>query len=232
VLVALEGIDGSGKTTTVPRIADRLRARGFSATEAEKRKSIVSDDFARAQLDAVGARLWSVPHDARLAALGTLHWVYLNAAYFAGTHFALTAELGPRDIVIFDNWVNKFIARIAANGELPLEHALNEFMSLPQPDFVILLDVDPSVAASRRQFSELERGALRGRRLDFESYQSEVRQNLLLMARHFDWAIVTPGDRTPDEVADELADLIEARAGDGDRTDTPGPIAQRTPGPL
>jgi len=214
VLVALEGIDGSGKTTTVPIVAARLREKGYSAVEAEKRTSIVRQGFAREQLDAVAARLWSVPHDARLGSLGTLHWVYLNAAYFAGTHYALAEELGPRDIVVFDNWINKFVARIASNGEMPLDEALDAIALLPKPDCVFLLDVDPATVASRRQFSDLERGALRDGSLDFAAYQSEVRENLIRMAKRFDWVVVTPGDRTVDEVAEELADLIAAGVGE------------------
>jgi len=212
VLVALEGIDGSGKTTTVPIVAARLREKGYSAVEAEKRASIVQHPFAREQLDAVAARLWSVPHDARLGSLGTLNWVYLNSAYFAGTHYALAAQLGPRDIVVFDNWINKFVARIASNGEMPLDEALDLIAPLPQPDFVFLLDVAPATAARRKQFSDLERGALRDGNLNFETYQAEVRENLLRMAKRFDWVVVSPGDKTVEDVAEELADLVASRA--------------------
>ena len=83
-----------------------------------------------------------------------------------------------------------------------------------KPRFADAREAAHKPVASRRQFSDLERGALRDGSLDFAAYQSEVRENLIRMAKRFDWVVVTPGDRTVDEVAEELADLIAARVGE------------------
>jgi thymidylate kinase len=211
VIIALEGIDGSGKTTTAALVAQKLTACGHSVISTSKRNPAVREPFAREQLHALAERLWGIPHDARMNTVGSLHWVFLNAAYFAATHHALTAELGMRRIAMMDNWINKLLARMASNGEFKLDELLHLLGPLPQPDLVVMLDVAPKVAASRRQFSDAERGLLASTDNTFESFQTTVRDNLLRMADHYHWDVITPGDATADEVADEVVHLIEGQ---------------------
>ncbi|SRR6266568_124088 len=212
MIVAFEGIDGAGKTTTAPLVAEALRLRGHSATSTTKRESIIEDPFAREQVEALAARLWGVPHDSRMNSVGTLHWVYLNAAFFTATHFALCEQLGQSEIVVMDNWINKFAARIIAAGELPYERVLEFLKTIPQPDIVVMLDVEPARAVSRKSAgaSDAERGSLHGGRPDFAAYQGVVRNNLLSMAHRFGWVIVSPGAKSAAEVAEEVADIVEA----------------------
>ncbi|MEU6997290.1 hypothetical protein [Nonomuraea sp. NPDC046570] len=211
MLIAFEGIDGAGKTTTAPLVAARLSDLGYTVTEATKRTFTAKSPFAQEQLQAVADRLWRVPHDDRLDSLGTLHWIYLNAAFFAGAHHALSEDLGPGEIAVFDNWINKFVARITGNGKFKLDDALQTLHLLPQPDMVFVLDVPPATAVTRKEFSHLERGTLHDGRLDFVGFQSVVRDSLLHMADHFDWTVVAPLDRSAAEVADEIAQLVHAR---------------------
>jgi thymidylate kinase len=211
VLIAFEGIDGAGKTTTAPLVAAKLAESGLSVIQATKRASGVQSPFASEQLDALAKRLWGVPHDARLDELGTLHWIYLNAAFFAGTHFALTAEHGPDTVVVFDNWINKFLARVTSSGEFKLDEVIDILRPLPQPDLVFFLDVPPDVAAARKEgASDLERGFLHDGRRDFVGYQTIVRQGLVVLADRLRWTVIEPVGRTADEVADDVAGRVRA----------------------
>jgi thymidylate kinase len=212
VLIAFEGIDGAGKTTTSALVAAKLARWGYPVVEASKRQPGVQGQFAREQLHALAERLWGIPHDARLSSVGDLHWVYLNAAYFAGAHHALTAELGPQGVAIFDNWINKFVARISSSGAYHLDELLTMLSAVPQPDLVFLLDVAPATAVRRKQVvTELERGSLHDSSASFERYQTMVREKLILMAGRFHWTIISPRDRTADEVAEDVAFAVRAR---------------------
>lgn len=192
-------------------MAEKLTALGYSVVSTSKRDTAVREPFAREQLQALAERLWGVPHDSRLNAVGSLHWVFLNASYFAATHHALSEELGAKQIAVMDNWINKLVARMASNGEFELDELLRMLAPLPQPDLVVMLDVPPSVAASRREFSDAERGLLTSADNTFETFQSTVRSNLFRMADHYKWDLLVPGDSTPDEVALDVVRLVQDR---------------------
>lgn len=209
MIVAFEGIDGAGKTTTAPLVAKNLSAGGLQVIEASKRRPGVENEFVAEQLAALADRLWGVPHDSRLDALGITHWIYLNAAYFAGTHFALSAQLGDRGIAVFDNWINKFVARAILQSGLDLEEVLPNLSYLPQPDLVFLLDTPPQLALERKATpSDLERGASVNRTGDFESYQAGVRSVLVTMAQQFGWVVVATAGKNADEIGTEVSDLV------------------------
>lgn len=215
MIVAFEGIDGAGKTTTAPLVAAKLRKLGFKATFSAKRRPGVNDPFADEQLTALSDRLWGVPHDARLDALGTPHWIYLNAAYFAGTHHTLSQQIAPREVVIFDNWINKFLVRICSSGAYALDDVVDVLRYVPQPDMVVLFDVSPALAAERKHSpSKLESGILYNGRVNFVGFQNIVRDSLLYLARRYDWPVLAPGEMSPDELAENVVELILKRLED------------------
>ncbi|WP_020391209.1 dTMP kinase [Kribbella catacumbae] len=206
MLITFEGVDGSGKTTTASLVAGRLTSAGVPTRLMAKRTPLLQDEFARVQLTALARQIWGRPKNAPLVDLGPDYWLHLNAAYFAGLHRALTTELGSAGVAVYDNWIHKFVARIATGDDLPLDRALTVLDALPRPDRVFLLDVPPAVAAARKPVITLaERGGLQPGDWTFESFQSAVRSNLLRMADHLGWTVIVPGQRTPDEIADEVA---------------------------
>jgi thymidylate kinase len=212
MIVAFEGIDGAGKTTLAPRVAAILQHHGIDARFAAKRAPGISDNFAKEQLNIISECLWGVPHDARLDSLGTPYWIYLNAAYFSGIYAALSRQQQPYQVTIFDNWINKFIARISARGEFRGDELETILALVPQPDLVVLLDVEPDVAAQRKlTASELEQGVLFNGQLDFVGYQGLIRDHLLAQARQRDWPVVVAGARQLDAIAAETAQLIYHR---------------------
>jgi len=212
MIVAFEGIDGAGKSTAGPLVVAKLVEWGYAAKFAAKRAPGVSDPFAQEQLSAISERLWGIPHDARLDSLGTAHWIYLNAAFFAGTHSAFSTQADSDQIVVFDNWINKFVTRILNTSSYQIEDISAVLRYVPQPDMVILLDVAPALAAQRKvDASELERGVLRNGRLDFVGYQSLIRASLLSLASLHEWSVIVVGDASPSEVAIDAANIVRAR---------------------
>jgi len=58
LIIAFEGIDGAGKTTTASLLAAGLSASGYAVSVAKKREPCVPAPFAAEQLKAVADRLW------------------------------------------------------------------------------------------------------------------------------------------------------------------------------
>lgn len=209
MIVAFEGIDGAGKTTLAPLVATILRSQGIAAQFARKRAPVISDGFAGEQLRLLAERLWGIPHDARLGSLGTRYWIYLNAAYFSGLHTALSRQEPADVVIIVDNWINKFVARVAAEGQFSGAELESVLTLVPRPDLIVLLDVDPAVAAQRKLTpSELEQGVLFNGELDFVGYQRLVRAHLLAQAKRQGWPVVSAGARRCDDIAAEAVRLI------------------------
>lgn len=212
MFIAFEGIDGSGKTTVAGLLVDVLSRRGMMATQLRKRVPDIGPPFARAQLSALAERLWGIPHDDTIGQVGNLHWIYLNAAYFAGLRTAVASAGAPGEVVVIDNWINKFVARVSTNGEFTLDEVRALVRPVPQPDLVFLLDVPPSVAAARKPVpTALERGVLVRPDKDFVTYQATVRAALLRMAADSAWTIIDGGERPAADIADEIADLVLAK---------------------
>lgn len=213
MLIAFEGIDGSGKTTTAGLLVDVLGASGVPALHIDKQRPPVQPGYAADHLRVLADRLWGASRNAPIHQLGELHWIYLNAAYFSALSAAVIAPaIRSGRTVVVDSWINKFVARVSTNGERTVDEVLTLLGPVPQPDMVFLLDVAPATAAARRaDFNQAERGPLGSRQGDFVSYQAGVRRVLLDLADSLDWVVAEPGDRTPIELARYLADFVVRR---------------------
>jgi dTMP kinase len=154
VLIAIEGVDGAGKRT----LADELRA----ALESEG-KSVAMLAFPRYG--------HSVPADLAAEALHGQHGDLAGSAYAMAMLFALDRadakdeieSLRRRhDVLILDRYVASNAAYSAARlhqdatGEVVNWVRQLEYhrLALPQPDWQVLLDVPPQLAAERARHRE------------------------------------------------------------------------------
>jgi dTMP kinase len=146
-LIAIEGIDGSGKGTQAALLRDALIARGLKT-------ALIS--FPRYQETFFGARIGDFLNG-RFGSLDEVH-PFLAATLFAGDRLEsrpmLMQALETHDVVVLDRYVASNIAHQAAKrgGDerrtlaqwiLNLEFSVNQ---LPRPDLAILLDL-PAQAA-------------------------------------------------------------------------------------
>lgn len=160
-LIAIEGIDGSGKGTQAKLLVEALQDRGRTATLL---------GFPRYSETFFGARIGEFLN----GRFGTLAEVdpFLVSLLFAGDRFEsrdlLAAALANSDYVVLDRYVASNIAHQAAKlgGEERdrligwIEHLEFTVYGLPRPDRVILFDLPAAIAQtliaqkSRRDYTD------------------------------------------------------------------------------
>jgi len=148
-LIALEGIDGAGKSTVARALVRALRRRGLSVA------------------------LRHEPSDPKLGSLAqnvSPEDAWTGAVYFTVDRYlarpALEAALSRHDVIVTDR---SFYSTLAYQGSaLPARERVRlrelERSASREPDRVILLDIEPSVALRRLGGRARHRGPLEERR--------------------------------------------------------------------
>lgn len=212
MFICLEGIDGSGKTSTAAALRGRLAAGGREPVLIRKASVHVDHPDASRRFAAIGRATWRPGLDNEVRGLGYLTWILYNAAYYAALADALVRPaLAQCRTVIIDGWYYKFVLRAAALGSLPVRRILPLFGEILVPDAVFLLDVPPAVAAARLLggFTDNETG--NGTRAGltgtgaFVAFQNDVRTQLLDMADAGGWTVVAADGDQPGTLAGRIA---------------------------
>jgi dTMP kinase len=217
VLLAIEGIDGSGKGTQAARLAE-------TATVAGHRVASFSfplydgNPFSRAVADYLNGEF---------GAADEVH-PELAAMLYAGDRFhaqpQLVAALAESDLVVCDRYVGSNAAHQGAKLEGEARERLLAWLeeveygefALPRPELVVLLDAPVALA---RQL--VGRKAARGyTTLEADIHEADAahsaatRELYLELGRRHGWRIVsTEGEdgepRDVDDVADEIWSAVE-----------------------
>lgn len=147
MLIAIEGIDGSGKGTQAARVTEQLREQG-QTVELLSFPRYDATFFGRA----VGEFL-----NGKFGTLDEVH-PFLASLLYAGDRYesrdVLNAALDQNDVVVLDRYVASNIAHQGAKAEgdqrqqliQAIEHLEHEIYSLPRPNRTILLDLPVEVA--------------------------------------------------------------------------------------
>jgi dTMP kinase len=138
VLVALEGIDGTGKSTQAKRLAALLSEQGYAVTRLRE-----------PTLSPWGRRI----REATTAGFGVLAPAQELELFLQDRRYDVAAHIDPalaaRQLVLMDRYYFSTIAYQGARGFDP-EHirCLNEAFA-PRPDLVLLLMMPPAQALER-----------------------------------------------------------------------------------
>ncbi|MCA9053729.1 MAG: dTMP kinase [Planctomycetaceae bacterium] len=147
MLIAIEGIDGSGKGTQAARLVETLKSEGTSAALF---------GFPRYSETFFGARIGEFLNG-RFGSLADVH-PFLAALMFAGDRWeskeVLADLLDRHDVVVLDRYVASNVAHQACKrdggerDELAARILQLEFdvYGLPRPDRVILLDIPAEIS--------------------------------------------------------------------------------------
>jgi dTMP kinase len=219
LLLAFEGIDGSGKGTQAARLVETAAAEGRSV--ASFSFPLYDDNpFSRA----IGRYL-----NGDFGGLDRVHPA-LSALLYACDRFharpALVQAIGECDLVVCDRYVASNIAHQGSQLDGVEREELIEWLldveygefELPKPDLVVLLDAQPSLArelVSRkgaRSYTTLEADILESD----EAHGDASREIYLELARRDGWHVVETAEaggalRSVDEIAADVWSAVEPR---------------------
>jgi len=136
VLIAVEGIDGSGKTTQTRLLAHFLREHGLTVVETKEPTA-----------GPWGQKLRESKHAGRLEPADELHYFIEDRREHVVEQ--IMPALRRKKVVLVDRYYYSTVAYQGARGLDPAEllRANREFA--PIPDLVVLLDVDPRLGIER-----------------------------------------------------------------------------------
>ena len=190
MLVAIEGLDQSGKETQAKLLRNRIRAVGY--------KSRVESfpDYGTS----IGEEIARALQGEREYGPETMQLLYVANRFERKLDIDRWNDAGI--VVIFDRYVASSIAYGEAHGLDP-NWLTNLQLYLPQPDLTLLLDIAPKTAVERKAT-----GRDRYER-DLELLE-RVRGSYLRQAEQSDWMLVD-GEQNKEQVAAALAAALEPR---------------------
>jgi dTMP kinase len=215
-LLALEGIDGSGKGTQAARLADRAREEGRTVASFSF-PTYDGNPFAQAVSDYLNGEFGSADEvHPELAAL-------LYAADRFHARPRLVEAVAGHDLVICDRYAASNAAHQGAKLEGAERRRLLDWLdaveygefALPRPDLVVLLDTPVALARSlvsrkgARDYTTLEADIHEAD----TGHSTATREVYLELAERGGWRVVaTAGDdggpRDVDEIAAEIWELV------------------------
>ena len=192
MLIAIEGLDQSGKETQARRLRAWFEARG---------RQVESLDFPFYDT-AIGQEIWKGLHGERDYGPDTIQLLYIaNRHEFKPR---MVEWLAAGRVVICDRYTASSVAYGEAQG-LDAHWLASIQVYLPQADATVLLDIAPDVAAARKA---------KGRDR-FESdlpLLGRVRASYLRQAADLSWLVVDAA-RPIDDVAADVVSAVATRLG-------------------
>jgi thymidylate kinase len=235
LFVALEGIDGAGKSTAVQLTAAALRERGVSTVALDRSDTRWASAYVASHLAGLRELIWGGPAQAPYLELGDEHWVHLQAAWYrAFAQCVVTPWRGRGNVVLADTWGYKFLAKLRLRpvGAVDFQRAWEVFTAIGQPELIVYLRADPAQAAARKPaMSGSETGQGEGgpdlSAAAFTAYQRRLAAVLDGFAGQLGWPRVDTRSRAQEDTAAAIADIIEqhlaGQASSGALAGTGGP---------
>ena len=190
MLVAVEGLDQSGKATQAQELRDRLRASGY------KSRVVSFPDYGTFLGEEIARSL----QGERDYGPETMQLLYVANRFERKADIDRWHVAGL--IVLFDRYIASGIAYGEAQGLDPGWLTTLQ-VSLPQPELTILLDIAPETAAARKTVG-------RDRYESDLALLTRVRESYLRQAEQPGWVRID-AEQAPDAVAAEMAAAIEPR---------------------
>ena len=195
-LIAIEGIDQSGKRTQTRLLANHLRARGISC-------SVLNfPDYATP----VGRQIRRYLAGGDNLDFRAVHLLYAANKWEKASEIRRNIDRGKTLIV--NRYTPSNIAYGVAHG-LPLKWLISLESDLPRPDAVIILDVSSKTSFRRK---ERRRDVHEGNR----SYLNKVRSVYRTLAKRYHWKILD-AQRDPKVVHSDVWNVISPLPGSRNR---------------
>lgn len=215
--VVIEGIDGSGKSTLAELVSKKLVELKYQVKAIDKTNQIYESSFANGQMQNIKKALWDYPKNSNILEMGDFHWLMLIASWY----YAID-ELGvipskisnEIDYILIDSWFYKYAARYFLKKNFDINFVKTIFSKLTQPDIIIFLNVDPKVAAKRKNgsFKPTECGVIEQPELaneeNFVKYQTKIQKQLLATCDSENIIEINIGEKDINTLTTEILDAL------------------------
>lgn len=203
MFITIEGVEGSGKSSTMKKVVERLKKEGYQiVTTREPGGTPIAEQIRNIILDVNNTNL-----DARAEAL----------LYAASRRQHLIEKVWPnlRDgkIVICDRYIDSSLAYQGGARHLGIENIININMFATEntwPDLTLLFDIDPKIGLQRiAQNNNREVNRLDLEKLDFHN---NVRKTFLELAKKYpNRYVIIDSSKPQNEVENETYKIIKER---------------------
>src|SRR3989441_4828959 len=202
--ITFEGIDGSGKSTQMRMLAERLRADGHDVLEAvEPGGTAIGRQIRRILLDAAN-------HDLRPTAELLLYF----ASRAQNVDECILPALAAGKIVLCDRFTDSTLAYQGYGRGLGEETVLTLDRIACRglaPDLTLLVDVDVDTALGRANTRNASLFSSEETRMDEQSleFHRKVREAYLALARHYSSRFrIINGHGSPEQVAQRVWEAV------------------------
>ena len=204
LFIAFEGVDGSGKTTQLDRLARRLRSEGFDVdVTREPGGTDIGEDIRTILLERREL------HDVKPRVQALL----MSGARAQNVDQRIRPHLERHGIVLCDRFAASTTAYQGGGFRLKRAdlQALNEFaIAGVEPDLYVLLDIDARLGLERgMRLRAKDWEKARALRWDLPKFHRRIRETYLELARsnQEQWLVVD-ATRTPDEIEKLVWDRV------------------------
>jgi dTMP kinase len=231
MIIALEGIDGAGKSTAALDLSAQLTKRGIDNV------LISSTSFASAKSDGANRdnqdpdeenlrELWEL-RDELSESFGPRSLCLSNAWEFAFRWEGLAIpSLEAHKVIIADRYIDTALVREVLRG-IDEAYIRAVYAFAPPPDVVLYIDIDPEMAYRRKTIARLPIGffeagkdlirGVRSTRMSFVAFQTKCRERYReILAR--DNVVEIDGSRKPAEVHSSVMEVVLQRISKFDQT--------------
>ena len=199
--ISFEGIDGSGKSTQIQKLAKFLETLGFDVVITREPGGSVGGEEIRNLLLQGNVDRWSAETEILL----------FTAARRDHLERIILPALEHGKVVICDRFTDstRMYQGMRAPNLRNLVDMLNEKIINCDPDLTVIIDIDPQISLKRAK----SRKTVEERFEDFGvEMQSKMRQGFIELAREFSNRIeIVDGQQSVDNLAHDICTIVKAR---------------------
>ncbi|MDW4499439.1 dTMP kinase [Sulfitobacter sp. D35] len=199
--ITFEGIDGSGKSTQIERLAENLRGAGLDVVQTREPGGSPGAEEIRALVLRGAPDRWSAETEILL----------FTAARRDHLERTIEPALAQGKVVLCDRFADSTrMYQGLSRGDLRATvDSLHALMIGREPDLTVLIDMDPATGLQRALSRRTEDERFEG---FGEELQAAMRRGFLDLSREFsERFIVVDGNRSMDVVADDIAVRVAER---------------------
>lgn len=192
-LVAFEGLDGSGKSTQLPRLAEALRAEGHAVVSTRE-----PTDGPWGRRIRAAAKSGDVPAPAE-----ELRWFVEDRRQHVAEVIAPALAAGK--VVLTDRYFLSSVCYQGARGLDPEQILTDSEAEFPLPDLALILEIEPAAGLARVH----ERGRDVEPGFEGEAFLERVAANFAALDR--DYVVRIDGRASPDAVHEIVRTEVRRR---------------------